>query len=131
MKQFLTVVLSLLIMATIAVGQTKAQQQAQRRPEVQRLDAPELAEAQRQASEARTAAEAAAARAEAAAARAETAQQRVLTVLYRVMAEMKLSPKEWQVKPDQSGLYLERIKPAEAQASAPAQQPSAGPPKNP
>ncbi len=124
MKQFLALIITLLITTTIALGQTKATKQAQ--SDVQRLEAPELAEAQRQAAEARTAAEAAAAR-------AETAQQRVLTVLYRVMAEMKLSPKEWQVRQDQSGVYLERIKPAESAASVspPAAQPGSAPAKSP
>ena len=105
MKHLVLILIALLSQCFVAVGQE--QSTAQGKPDIKRFEPqsqPELAEAQRQANEARTAAEAAAAR-------YETAQQRVLTVLYRVMAEMKLSPKEWQVKQDQAGIYFEKLKP--------------------
>jgi hypothetical protein len=100
-------VLSLLLFASIALGQQSNKPTAEApKPETVRLEIQaqqEIAEAQRQAEEAKTALEAAIANHKA-------AQQLVATLVFKAMAEAKLSPKEWQIRQDPSGIYFEKVK---------------------
>ncbi|MGH9872475.1 MAG: hypothetical protein ACRD9S_08415 [Pyrinomonadaceae bacterium] len=109
MKQTLVLVLSILSLTVAGGQQTKQSTATAAKPEIVRLEPQaqlEIAEAQRQANEAKAALEAATAKYDA-------AQQRVVTLVYKAMAEGKLSPKEWLIKQDQGGIYMERIQPAE------------------
>lgn len=118
--KLLTSTLLTFILTIVAV----AQQGKPSNPETARLPAEaqqEISGAQRTAQEARVAAEAAASR-------YETAQQRVLSSIYKAMAELKLSPKEWQIRQDQQGnIYFQRLEPAKGSEGSPPKQPAASP----
>jgi len=116
MKHISLIILVVIGASAIAAGQTKTQ--AGPTPLViQRLDSPELAEAQRQAIEAERKAVADRTTADASSARSEAAQLRVVNLVLIWMADNGYSTKDWRMKGDQGGgLYLERVPPAPSPA---------------